>query len=109
MDEPEASATVFPLSNLTASVGLAISPSDRSGSAGSMPMQIINPLVQRDIEAGKGLRLNLGSGQRPRPGFYSLDCLPLDGVDIVADLNEPLHLLSDNSVEEIYSHHTFEH
>jgi hypothetical protein len=74
-----------------------------------MPMQIINPLVQRDIEAGKGLRLNLGSGQRPRPGFYSLDCLPLDGVDIVADLNEPLHLLPDNSVEEIYSHHTFEH
>jgi hypothetical protein len=72
-------------------------------------MRIINPCVQHDLDAGRGLRLNLGSGQRPRPGFYNVDCLPLAGVDIVADLNEPLQALPDNSVDEIYSKHTLEH
>lgn len=72
-------------------------------------MRIINPDVLRDLEAGKGLRLNLGSGKRPRPGFYSVDLLPLPGVDIVADLNAPLDALPDNCVEEVYSRHTLEH
>jgi SAM-dependent methyltransferase len=72
-------------------------------------MQIINPAVARDIAAGKGLRLNLGSGKRPRDGFYSVDHLPLPGVDVVADLNEPLAGLPDNSVEAVYSRHTLEH
>jgi hypothetical protein len=72
-------------------------------------MQILNPAVTRDIADGKGLRLNLGSGRRPRPGFYSVDHLPLPGVDVVADLNEPLAGLPDNSVEAVYSRHTLEH
>lgn len=72
-------------------------------------MRIINPDVLRDLEADKGLRLNLGAGKRPKPGFYSVDLLPLPGVDIVADLNAPLDALPDNSVEEIYSRHTLEH
>ncbi len=72
-------------------------------------MRIINPQVQRDLETGQGLRLNLGSGQRSRPGFYNVDLLPLSGVDIVADLNQPLEALPDNSVVEIYSRHTLEH
>src|SRR5207253_2277903 len=65
--------------------------------------------VHEDIKLGKGLRLNLGSGRRTRPGFYNVDLLPLPGVDIVADLNEPLAELPDDSVEEIYSRHTLEH
>jgi SAM-dependent methyltransferase len=72
-------------------------------------MEILNPAVTRDIADGKGLRLNLGSGRRPRPGFYSVDHLPLPGVDVVADLNEPLAELPDNSVEAVYSRHTLEH
>ena len=72
-------------------------------------MRIINPDIFRDIEAGKGLRLNLGSGMRSKPGFYNVDLLPLPGVDIVADLNDPLDALPDNSVEEIFSRHTLEH
>jgi SAM-dependent methyltransferase len=72
-------------------------------------MRIINPDVLRDLEAGKGLRLNLGAGKRLRPGFYSVDLLPLPGVDIVADLNAPLDSLPDNCVEEVYSRHTLEH
>jgi hypothetical protein len=72
-------------------------------------MRIINPQVRADIGAGHGLRLNLGSGKRNRPGFYNVDHLPLPGVDIVANLNEPLDDLPDNSVDEIYSRHTLEH
>jgi len=72
-------------------------------------MRIINPDIFRDIETGKGLRLNLGSGMRSMPGFYNVDLLPLPGVDLVADLNSPLDALPDNSVDEIYSRHTLEH
>ena len=72
-------------------------------------MRIINPDILRDIEAGKGLRLNLGAGMRSKPGFYNVDLLPLPGVDIVADLNDPLDALPDNCVEEIFSRHTLEH
>jgi hypothetical protein len=72
-------------------------------------MQILNPQVLSDLETGRGLRLNLGSGLRPRPGFYGVDQVPLPGVDILADLNEPLTALPDDSVEEVYSRHTLEH
>jgi SAM-dependent methyltransferase len=78
----------------------------RSEGAG---VRIINRNVERDIEQGKGLCLNLGCGDQGRPGFYNLDLLPLPDVDIVADLNEPLSALPDDSVDEIYSHHTLEH
>ncbi len=33
----------------------------------------------------------------------------MDGIDIVADLNEPLSLLPDNCVEHVFSSHTLEH
>jgi Methyltransferase domain len=72
-------------------------------------MRLLNPQVARDLEAGKALRLDIGSGPRPRPGFYALDQLELDGIDIVADLNQPLDLLPDNCAEHVYSSHTLEH
>jgi hypothetical protein len=72
-------------------------------------MRILNPDVVRDLERRTKLRLDLGCGARPRPGFYGVDRLPLNGIDILADLNEPLDLLPDDSVGEIYSRHTFEH
>ncbi len=72
-------------------------------------MKIVNPVVQAEIEAGRPVRLNFGCGPRPRESYYGLDWLELPGVDVVADLNRPLSLLPDNSVEAIYTHHTFEH
>ncbi|MFL5245055.1 MAG: class I SAM-dependent methyltransferase [Gemmataceae bacterium] len=72
-------------------------------------MKILNEAVVSDLEAGKGLLLNLGSGMRPRAGFYNVDQLALPGVDILADLNESLSALPDNSVKEIYCRHTLEH
>jgi len=72
-------------------------------------MKILNPQVHSDLATGRGLRLNLGSGGRPLPGFYNLDHLPLPGVDILADLNEPFAELPDDSVDEVYCRHTLEH
>jgi SAM-dependent methyltransferase len=72
-------------------------------------MKIVNPAVLDDLAAGRGLRLNLGSGRRPVPGFYGVDRVPLPGVDVVADLDEPLADLPDNSVDEVYTRHALEH
>jgi len=72
-------------------------------------MKILNPQVRADIDKGKPIKLDLGSGGYPQKGFYSVDYLELDGVDIIANLNEPLDLLPDNSVEYVYSRHTLEH
>ena len=72
-------------------------------------MRLRNLQIQRDLEAGKPLRIDIGSGPRPRPGFYALDQLELEGIDIVADLNEPLDLLPDSCAEHVFSSHTLEH
>jgi SAM-dependent methyltransferase len=81
---------------------------DRSIAAGPA-MRFLNPDVLREIRAGRGLRLDLGSGDRPHAGFYSLDRLALPGIDIQADLNEPFAELPDDSVAEIFSRHALEH
>ena len=47
-------------------------------------MNILNPAVLHDLEAGRKLRLNVGSGMRHQAGFYNVDHLPLPGVDIIA-------------------------
>lgn len=72
-------------------------------------MKILNPAVQADIDARRALRLNLGGGERPLPGHYHLDLVALPGVDIQADLNEPLDLLPDGSVEAVHCRHLLEH
>lgn len=77
--------------------------------SGANRMKILNPAVTDDLQAGRPLRLNLGSGQRHLPGFYNVDLVELPGVDVLADLNEPLAGLPADSVEEVYCRHTLEH
>lgn len=72
-------------------------------------MRIINPELARALEQRAPVRLELGSGGKRRPGFYGVDLLELDGVDAVADLNEPLSALPDDCCEHVYSHHALEH
>src|SRR5688572_30374219 len=72
-------------------------------------VRLLNPQIRHDLDQGKPLRIDIGSGPRPRPGFYALDQLELEGIDIVADLNEPLDELPDNCAEHIFSSHTLEH
>jgi SAM-dependent methyltransferase len=63
--------------------------------------------------AGPALvRLNLGCGRSPLPGWINVDCVPLPGVDLVHDLDACAELLfpyQDNSVDEIFMSHTIEH
>lgn len=72
-------------------------------------MRFINPSALEDIKHNRPLHLDLGCGALAREGFYGVDILEMDGVDIVADLDEPLEGLPDNSVIEVYSRHAFEH
>lgn len=72
-------------------------------------MKILNPALQAEIDAGRSIKLNLGGGLRPLPGYYHLDLVDLPGVDIQADLNEPLDKLPDGSVDAIHCRHLLEH
>jgi predicted SAM-dependent methyltransferase len=64
--------------------------------------------ARRLVTAGSSLRLNLGSGFRPRqaPGWINVD-LSHD-ADLQLDLREPLPF-PDDSVAEIYTEHFVEH
>lgn len=53
------------------------------------------------------MKLNLGSSRRNFIGFTSVDIRK--GADIVMDLNDPNWDFEDNSVEEIFTAHCFEH
>lgn len=72
-------------------------------------MRFINEQIARDLQNGVPLHLNLGSGPTPKAGFYSVDNADIDGIDIVADLNEPLQLLPDNCARHVFTSHTLEH
>lgn len=72
-------------------------------------MNIVNQIVYDELAAGRKLNLDLGCGRRPRRGFFGVDWIEMPGVDIVANLNEPLSELPDNSVASIFTHHTLEH
>ena len=72
-------------------------------------MKLLNPQIKLDLDQGRPIQLDLGCGQSAREGFYAVDIVELDGVDIVADLNRPLELLPDNCVQRIYTSHALEH
>lgn len=56
-----------------------------------------------------GIRLDLGGGANPNPGFVNMDMLPLPQVDIVHDLEEFPWPLKDESVLMITASHLLEH
>lgn len=60
----------------------------------------------------KPIMLNLGCGKRPIDGFINIDCAKLDGVDVVADLDNcassPLPF-EDNTIDGFYASHLIEH
>lgn len=72
-------------------------------------MKILNLAVRHDIDAGRKLKLNVGCGLRRLPGYYNVDRVPLTGVDILANLEEPLGEIPDDAVDAIYCRHTLEH
>lgn len=72
-------------------------------------VKALNTQFLDDLKAGRPLRLNLGCGRDPKSGYYGVDLVEMDGVDIVADLNAGMSWLPDNSVDEIITFHVFEH
>ena len=61
----------------------------------------------RRFNGQKGLRLNLGSGYHPKPGWVNVDLLA-PTADLCLDLRERLPF-ADQTAELIYCEHFFEH
>lgn len=70
------------------------------------PPRVVEP--ERLAEArANGLRVNLGCGHLPQPGYINIDMRELPGVDIIAPVT---HLpLEAGEVDEVFSAHLVEH
>jgi SAM-dependent methyltransferase len=58
------------------------------------------------------VKVNLGCGRRSRVGWVNVDRVPLPGVDIVAELDDPEKVTfqwPDNTVDEFALSHVLEH
>jgi SAM-dependent methyltransferase len=65
--------------------------------------------IKELLKTKSGIRLDIGGGARPQPGFVNIDIQPLDGVDIVHDLEEFPWPLPDESVLIAIASHVLEH
>lgn len=54
-------------------------------------------------------RVELGCGPNKRAGFFGIDLVPAPGVDLVLDIERNRLPFADDSVEHLFSSHTFEH
>jgi predicted SAM-dependent methyltransferase len=55
------------------------------------------------------MKLDLGCGKNKQPDFIGVDCVEMEGVDKVMDLEVFPWDFEDESVEEIYCSHYIEH
>jgi ubiquinone/menaquinone biosynthesis C-methylase UbiE len=65
--------------------------------------------MSRETELNGSLKIDIGCGTNKKNGFKGLDILPLPGVDYIANLEEGLGFLQDNSVDEFFTAHFLEH
>ena len=72
----------------------------------------MRPLLKIDLDkalSSKPVILELGCGRAKKPGAIGVDKIDLPGVDIVADIEEGLDFIPDNSIDEIYAFSCLEH
>ena len=73
----------------------------------------MRPQIRIDLEnalqQSSPVILELGCGPKKAPGRIGIDRLDLPTVDIIADLEQGLVFLPDNSVDEIHSESVLEH
>lgn len=55
------------------------------------------------------IKLDIGCGRNKKVGYVGLDKTDYPEVDYVVDISKELLPYSDESVDEVYSHHTLEH
>lgn len=72
-------------------------------------MTDFNQLIATYSQNGQPVKVELGCGPYKKPGYIGIDHLPLEGVDYVANLEEGLTFIPDNSLDEITSSHVLEH
>lgn len=61
------------------------------------------------LQSGRPVIVELGCGRAKAAGRIGIDKLDMPHVDIVADVEDGLSFLPDNSVDEIHSRSFFEH
>jgi len=61
------------------------------------------------INSGEKIIVDLGCGARKKEGRIGIDAVDLPGVDIVANLEEGLPFLPDNSVDQVHCRSFLEH
>jgi len=54
-------------------------------------------------------KLNLGCGNDIKKDYINLDCIKLNGVDIMHDITKIPYPFKDNNFDEIYCSHVLEH
>jgi ubiquinone/menaquinone biosynthesis C-methylase UbiE len=69
----------------------------------------ISELIALKKEKGEKIIIELGCGPSKQVGVIGVDFLPLPGVDHVANIENGLPFLEDQSIDEIRSVHVFEH
>lgn len=62
-----------------------------------------------DIKDKSGINLDIGCGASKHPNYVGIDILPLDGVDIVHDLEKTPWPLPDECVHRAVASHVLEH
>jgi SAM-dependent methyltransferase len=65
--------------------------------------------IDKLLKDKSGIRLDIGGGANPQPGFVNIDMLPLPQVDIVWDLEELPWPLPDECVTTAVASHVLEH
>ena len=65
--------------------------------------------MDKKLKQHMGIRLDIGCGGSKHAGFVGIDKLPLDGVDIVHDIEQIPWPLDDESVSVAIASHILEH
>lgn len=79
----------------------------QDGEQMSAKSEILEPAKVEAARQGSGIRLNLGCGHVPLPGYLNVDRRALPGVDVVAEVDQlPF---AKGEVAEICSAHLLEH
>ena len=68
----------------------------------------INGFVRSNI-LGESIALDVGCGSRKLPGTVGMDCLPLQSVDVVHDMNVFPWPFKENTFDIVLMNHALEH